>query len=78
MPDIAFTGGYLNKNKLIVYESKDPLIFQPVQTENAILFQITNLQAKLRSNDFGYTGGLIPIRGYLDVSMSGILLRVKI
>jgi hypothetical protein len=38
MPDIAFTGGYLNKNKLIVYESKDPLIFQPVQAENAILF----------------------------------------
>jgi hypothetical protein len=31
----------------------------------------------MRVNDFYYGGALIPIRGYLDVTMSGILLRVK-
>lgn len=35
------------------------------------------MQAKLRVNDFYYGAALIPIRGYLDITMSGILLRVK-
>ncbi len=35
------------------------------------------MQAKLRVDDFYYGAALIPLRGYLDVTMSGILLRVK-
>lgn len=31
----------------------------------------------MRVNDFYYGAALIPIRGYLDITMSGILLRVK-
>jgi hypothetical protein len=39
---------------------------------------ITNVEARLRVDDFSYTGGLVPIKGYLDITMRGVLLKVKI
>ena len=76
VPDIEITDGYLNQNKLYIEKTTD-LTFQALNKENALLFQLKNLKARLRVNDFYYSGILIPVRGYLDITMAGVLLRVK-
>ena len=76
LPDIPITDGYLNQNKLYIEPTTD-LTFQALDKENALLFQLKNLKARMRVNDFYYSGILIPVRGYLDITMAGVLLRVK-
>jgi hypothetical protein len=41
-------------------------------------FKLENLKAKLRVNDFYYSGILIPVRGYLDITMAGIRFSMKL
>ncbi len=77
LPNIPFPGGNLNNNNLKVYQTNDLLIFQPIEANNSILFQITNLKVNMRVNDFEYNGAAIPIKGYLDVTMNNVLLGFK-
>ena len=68
LPDIKFDGGNLNQNKLTVYENTEPLMFEPIESMNALSFKLNNIKANMRVNDFYYEViGFIPIKGYLDI-----------
>jgi hypothetical protein len=41
------------------------------------MFQITNLKANMRVNDFEYNDAVVPIKGYLEVTMSNVVLGFK-
>ncbi len=77
LPDFKITDGYLNQNKLKIQPTTD-ITFQVIESENALLFQLKNLNANLKVRDFYYSLSIIPIRGYLDVTMAGVLFKVKV
>jgi hypothetical protein len=77
VPDIQIEDGYLNNNKLFIQPTTF-ITLLPIEKENALQFKLENLKAKLRVNDFYYSGILIPVRGYLDITMAGIKFSVKL
>ena len=78
IPEISFDGGYLRNNRLYVQQKADSLIFIPVEAENALVFQISNIVADMSVQEFAYTKLLIPIKGFAKIKMQGVFLRVKV
>ena len=78
IPDIPFDGGNANQLKLKLYDNTDPIKFEPLDYMNALSFKLSNIKGNIRVNDFYYEViGFIPIKGYLDISMSNVVLGFK-
>ena len=75
LPDIPIPEGNGNANqlKLTLYDNTEPLNFSPVPDMNALSFRLNNIKGNIRVNDFYYEViGFIPIKGYLDITMSSV------
>jgi hypothetical protein len=48
--------------------------FEPIPEENALKFNLTNLKLNLRISDLYYSGLLIPLSGYADITASQVFL----
>lgn len=78
VPDITFSGGYMKNNVLYVDEDSMNLVFEPVEAENSIIFEINNLTLYFTSKKFSYSLLTVPLTGNLRANMSGTLLRAKV
>ena len=80
LPNISLgtDGSYLNGITLFVSQKASSLIFKPVEAENAMIFQISNIKSTLRVKDFYYKLWIVPLRGFLNANMDGIFFNVKI
>lgn len=80
LPNFDIPGGlgYFKQNKLTLYQNTEPIIFEPVESMNALMFKLTNIKGNIRINDFYIElAGFLPIKGYLDITMSSIQLGFK-
>lgn len=55
LPDINFDGGYMRGNKLFVQQKAKSLIFEAIESQNAIRFQISDIFADMSVSNFAYT-----------------------
>jgi hypothetical protein len=78
VPDITFTGGYMKNNKLYVDQDSMNIYFEPVESENSLIFQIDNLTLYFASKKFSYSLLTVPLTGNLQANMSGTLLKAKV
>jgi hypothetical protein len=75
LPDIPIPEGNGNANqiKLTLYDNTEPIKFEAEDTMNALSFKLDNIKGNIRVNDFYYEViGFIPIKGYLDITMSNV------
>ena len=74
VPDIDFDGGYLRQNSLHINEAVQDFKINHDQGLNGIRFELTNLEAQFKSNDFNYDKGLLKAKGNMDIDIKSIYI----
>lgn len=79
MPDIAFTNGNINQNTIYAKIGPDDLVMQPIPDENALFFQISNIEIDFSSKKFSYNPPLTPaIKGNLMANVTGATFTLTV
>ncbi len=77
-PRFDFPGGYFNDNRVFVTQTTNQLVWTPIEEENAMVFQISDIKLDIWSKDFNYKLLAVPIQGFLNIKVTDVFLKLKL